>query len=160
MSVQEMVAVSQEALHAWVNQLALQPLRVLIKASFFFAKFALTLGYAAGILLLLQRSRWRVWLGVFAPLGRMALTRYLLLSLVCTSVFYGFGLSQYGRMPLDLALGVLLFALQVVSSHWWLARFSIGPVVAVAAIEPRGHPFIDTKASKARTATFQSVLAA
>ena len=123
-------AVPQEALHAWANQLALQPLRVLIKASFFFAKFALTLGYAAGILLLLQRSRWRVWLGVFAPLGRMALTQYLLQSLVCTWIFYGFGLGQYGRMPLDLALalGVLLFALQVVSSRWWLARFSIGPV--------------------------------
>jgi uncharacterized protein len=27
-----------------------------------------------------------------------------------------------------LALGVLLFALQVISSRWWLARFSIGPV--------------------------------
>ncbi|KLD71183.1 hypothetical protein Y887_07950 [Xanthomonas pisi DSM 18956] len=123
-------AVPQEALHAWVNQLALQPLRVLIKVTFFFAKFALTLGYAAGILLLLQRSRWRVWLGVFAPLGRMALTQYLLQSLVCTWIFYGFGLGQYGRMPLDLALalGVLLFAMQVISSRWWLARFSIGPV--------------------------------
>lgn len=123
-------AVPQEALHAWVNQLALQPLRVLIKATFFFAKFALTLGYAAGILLLMQRPRWRVRLGVFAPLGRMALTQYLLQSLVCTWIFYGFGLGQYGRMPLDmaLALGVLLFALQVISSRWWLARFSIGPV--------------------------------
>ena len=123
-------AVPQEALHAWVNQLSLQPLRVLIKATFFFAKFTLTLGYAAGILLLLQHSRWREWLGVFAPLGRMALTQYLLQSLVCTWIFYGFGLGQYGRMPLDLALalGVLLFALQVISSRWWLARFSIGPV--------------------------------
>lgn len=123
-------AVPQETLHAWVNQLPLQPLRVFIKATFFFAKFALTLGYAAGILLLLQRSRWRVWLGAFAPLGRMALTQYLLQSLVCTWIFYGFGLGQYGRMSLDLALalGVLLFALQVVSSRWWLARFSIGPV--------------------------------
>jgi uncharacterized protein len=123
-------AVPQDALHAWANQLALQPLRVLIKVTFFFAKFALTLGYAAGILLLLQRSRWRAWLGVFAPLGRMALTQYLLQSLVCTWIFYGFGLGQYGRMPLDqaLALGVLLFALQVLSSRWWLARFSIGPV--------------------------------
>ena len=123
-------AVPQEALHAWVNQLALQPLRVLIKATFFFAKFALTLGYAAGILLLLQRPRWRAWLSVFAPLGRMTLTQYLLQSLVCTWIFYGFGLGQYGRMPLDLALalGILLFALQVMSSRWWLERFSIGPV--------------------------------
>lgn len=123
-------AVPQDALHAWVNQLALQPLRILIKATFFFARFALTLGYAAGILLLLQRPRWRTWLGVFAPLGRMALTQYLVQSLVLTWVFHGFGLGQYGRMPLDvaLALGVLLFALQVIGSRWWLARFGIGPV--------------------------------
>lgn len=119
----------QEELNRWANTLSFRPLRIFIKATSFFAREALTLGYAAGILLLLQRPRWRNGLVVLAPLGRMALTQYLLQSVVCTWIFYGFGLGLYGRLPMDvvLQLGVLIFLLQVFSSRIWLARFRIGP---------------------------------
>lgn len=119
----------QEDLHRWVNQLSLRPVRVLIKASFFLAKLGLTFGYAAGILLLLQHPMWRRWLSVIAPLGRTALTQYLLQSVICTAIFYGFGFGLYGQLPMNwvLLLGVLVFALQVISSRLWLAHFRLGP---------------------------------
>ncbi|MEO8010185.1 MAG: DUF418 domain-containing protein [Dokdonella sp.] len=150
----------QEDLNRWANQLSVRPLRVLIKASFFLAKLCLTFGYAAGVLLLLQHSMWRRCLAVMAPLGRMALTQYLLQSVICTTIFYGFGIGLYGKLPMIwvLLLGVSLFALQVIASWIWLAHFRLGPVEwvwrrlsygratptsAIARVDPpeqRGHP--------------------
>ena len=60
----------------------------------------------------------------------MALTHYLLQSLVASTLFYGYGLGQFGQWgpAMLLALAVVVFALQVLASHWWLARFRFGPV--------------------------------
>ncbi|MBK8727428.1 MAG: DUF418 domain-containing protein [Holophagaceae bacterium] len=118
----------QATLHATVAGIP-QPFRALIKLTAFFARPALTVGYAAGILLLLQGATGRRILGVFAPLGRMALTQYLLQSVVCTWVFNGYGLGLYGKVSVSacLAGGLVFFALQVWSSRLWLARFPVGP---------------------------------
>lgn len=69
------------------------------------------------------------WLGVLAPAGRMALTHYLLQSLVGTLLFYGYGLGLWGDVSRAGQTGIVLvvFALQVAASHWWLARFRMGP---------------------------------
>jgi uncharacterized protein len=62
-------------------------------------------------------------------MGRMALTQYLLQSVAGVAIFYGVGLGLYGRMrPLavcGIALGV--FAVQIVLSRIWMARFAYGP---------------------------------
>ena len=70
------------------------------------------------------------WLAVLAPAGRMALTNYLLQSLVGTLLFYGYGLGLWGDVSRAGQTGIVLgvFALQVAASHWWLARFRMGPV--------------------------------
>jgi uncharacterized protein len=122
--------IPEEALRAWANQLPLRPLRILVKLIDFFARMGLSVGYAAGVLLLLQRPWWRSTLAVLAPLGRMALTQYLLQSLVCTWIFNGHGLGLYGRVSVNACLlgGIGLFALQVWSSRMWLTHHSIGPV--------------------------------
>ncbi|TSC25129.1 DUF418 domain-containing protein [Corallococcus sp. Z5C101001] len=87
-------------------------------------------GYAATFALLFQKERWRKVLGVFAPAGRMALTLYLMQSLVSVCLYDGWGLGLVGRTPPSLTvllcLGVLVA--QVLFSHWWLARFRFGPV--------------------------------
>ena len=88
----------------------------------------LALAYAATFLLLATRPGSR--LGVLAPAGRMALTHYLLQSLVGTWLFYGHGFGLWGEVGrAGQVVGVLVFfALQVAASHWWLARFRQGPV--------------------------------
>ncbi|WP_374472928.1 DUF418 domain-containing protein [Arenimonas sp.] len=69
------------------------------------------------------------WLNLLAPAGRMALTNYLMQSLVMTTVFFGYGLGCFDQLPRAwqplLVLG--FFAVQVALSHWWLARFRFGP---------------------------------
>lgn len=74
--------------------------------------------------------RWSRHLRWLAPAGRMALSNYLGQSLVCTLVFYGYGLGwfeQVGRAS-QLLFAVVLFAMQVLLSQLWLRRFQYGPV--------------------------------
>ncbi len=74
--------------------------------------------------------RWSRHLQWLAPAGRMALSNYLGQSLVCTLVFYGYGLGwfeQVGRAS-QLLFAVVLFAMQVLLSQLWLRRFQYGPV--------------------------------
>nr|WP_272494078.1 DUF418 domain-containing protein [Stenotrophomonas mori] len=88
------------------------------------AALAMCLGYLAlGV-------RWSARLQWVAPAGRMALSNYLGQSLVCTLVFYGYGLGlfeQLGRAGQLLFAG-LLFAVQVVLSRAWLRHFQFGPM--------------------------------
>ncbi len=122
--------VPQERLHAAVAGIPLQPIRILIKAVCFMARPGLTIGYATGVLLLLQSARWREWLGRLAPLGRTALSQYLLQSVVCTWIFNGYGLGLFGKVSINaciLGAGVL-YAVQVWTSSLWLSRHRMGPV--------------------------------
>ena len=91
---------------------------------------ALSLAYVAGLALLFQRPTWRRRLGPLAPVGRMALSNYLLQSLVCTTLFYSYGLGLYGRIGPALGLGLsgVIFLAQIPLSQWWLRRFRFGPV--------------------------------
>ncbi|WP_028920668.1 DUF418 domain-containing protein [Pseudoxanthomonas suwonensis] len=87
------------------------------------------LGYMAWLLrAFASRAGARV-AGWLAPAGRMALSNYLMQSVVCTLVFYGYGLGWFGQMPrawqVVFALG--LFALQMLLSRLWLRRFRFGP---------------------------------
>ena len=66
---------------------------------------------------------------VLAPVGRMALTNYLLQSVVGTLVFYGYGAGYWGMArSWQVVLVTVVFALQVAFSHWWLARYRFGPM--------------------------------
>ncbi len=87
------------------------------------AGLLMCLGYLAWGVRCSQRLQW------LAPAGRMALSNYLGQSLVCTLVFYGYGLGGFEQMgrAWQLAFAVALFALQVVLSHLWLRHFRFGP---------------------------------
>jgi uncharacterized protein len=67
---------------------------------------------------------------MLAPVGRMALSNYLMHSVVFTTVSYGYGFGLYGEISYleGLGLTVLMFALQVPLSAWWLRRFRFGPL--------------------------------
>ena len=91
---------------------------------------AMMLFYASTIILLTQRETWRRRLAPLAAVGRTALSNYLLQSLICTTVFYGYGLGLFGKVSpsLGLLLTVVIFLIQIPLSVWWLGRFQFGPV--------------------------------
>jgi uncharacterized protein len=88
----------------------------------------LALGYAATVALLAVDGRRLVT--VFAPVGLMALTNYLMHSIICVVLSYGFGFALWWRIGAGaaLAIAVAIIALQIPLSAWWLSRYRFGPV--------------------------------
>ncbi len=64
-----------------------------------------------------------------AATGRMAFTNYLMTSLICTAIFYGYGLGLFGQLSRLALWGVVLavWAGMLLWSKPWLARFAYGP---------------------------------
>ncbi|MBI3410783.1 MAG: DUF418 domain-containing protein [Planctomycetes bacterium] len=91
----------------------------------------LTLADAAALALLFQIPRWARVLRVLAPVGRMALTCYLLQTLFGQWLFYAFLpgpnlMGEVGPAPL-LLVWTAGYALQVWFASAWLRRFLFGP---------------------------------
>ena len=92
--------------------------------------FALAAGYVCLLALGYQRPRWARALGSLAPVGRMALTNYVAQSAFMVLLFYGVGLGLLGQVGATFCLvaSLVLFALQIVCSSWWLHRYRFGPL--------------------------------
>ena len=91
----------------------------------------LTAGYLAGGALWFLDHPDHALTRALSAVGRMALTNYLLQSVIATALFYGAGL--YGDLGLlgALALCPLIYAANVGFSLAWLARFPQGPLEAL-----------------------------
>ena len=85
------------------------------------------LGWTALVMVLYQRG----WpLRSLSAVGRMALSNYLLQSVICTTIFYGTGLGLFGRVDRagQLVFVVGIWAFQLLASRAWLSYFAVGPV--------------------------------
>jgi uncharacterized protein len=84
----------------------------------------LSFSYVALILLNAQR------LQVFAHAGRMALTNYLMHSVVATTLFYGYGFGLYDKLSAteSTLLALVILAAQIALSKLWLSRHRMGPM--------------------------------
>ncbi len=87
-------------------------------------------GYIA-IVMLWERREWLPRMKHrLAAVGRMAFTNYILHTLICSFIFYGFGLGFYAQVnrigQMGIVLSVWLFQLWL--SPLWLERFRYGPL--------------------------------
>lgn len=88
------------------------------------------LGYCAVLLLMVKHGVMRGVMRLLARVGQMAFSNYILTSLICTTIFYGFGYGLFGKLqrwqlyPIVLAvwLELMLF------SHLWLKYYRFGPL--------------------------------
>jgi len=90
----------------------------------------LTAAYIAGMVMLIDRRPSLPFLPPIAAVGRMALTNYLMQSLIATTIFYGYGLGlggTVGRLG-TIGIALLIFAAQILFSVLWLGFFRYGPV--------------------------------
>ncbi|MBM6617130.1 DUF418 domain-containing protein [Bacillus suaedaesalsae] len=91
---------------------------------------AMALFYGTSIVLLVEKKLWRRILQPFSYVGRLSLTNYLLQSIVCTLIFYSYGLGYYGQFShvegLLLTFGI--YILQIIMSYFWLKYFNYGPM--------------------------------
>jgi len=90
----------------------------------------LVISYIAGVNWWCKGAVFIRFQGLLANVGRMALSNYLLQSLIGTSIFYGYGLGWYGQLD-RWHLLVIMFAMwgaQLALSYVWLAWFRQGPI--------------------------------
>ena len=96
----------------------------------FLGSVPMALGYIGLIMLLCKSDCSSILQKWLAPFGRMALTNYLMQSIIATFLFYGNGLGLFGTVGRAeqwvYILGIWIF--QIGFSKWWLGRFKFGPL--------------------------------
>jgi uncharacterized protein len=95
----------------------------------YFGQILVALGHVGVVMLICKAGVLRWLTARLAAVGRMALTNYLMQSVLCTTLFYGYGFGLYGEMSRSaLALVVLaIWILQLAYSPIWLRFFLFGP---------------------------------
>lgn len=96
----------------------------------------LALGYIALCAFLYDSKPVQKFIPYFEAVGKLSLSNYILQSVVCTFIFYGYGLGYFARLGIfnALLLGIVLFALQCVGSRYYLQFIKRGPLEAILRV--------------------------
>lgn len=93
-------------------------------------RIMLTVGYAAALILIIQRYQNNPMLARIAATGRAAFSNYLGTSIVMTTIFYGYGFGLFGHVG-RAGLWVFVLGAWAVMLLWskpWLMKFHYGPL--------------------------------
>jgi uncharacterized protein len=94
-----------------------------------FGRLSIALAHAAALMLLHKAGLFNWVLRSLAAVGQMALSNYLLHSIVCSTIFCGYGLALFGRLEryqlYYIVAGLWIF--QLIVSPIWLKHFQFGP---------------------------------
>lgn len=120
----------------------------------------LGIGYVIAIAICVEKGIATCLWRALAQVGRVALSTYLMQSLLCTSFFYSWGFGYFGRLSLAESLLAVLavWAINLVTAHLWLRWFALGPVEWVwrCLTEGRRFPILLSRqpASSERSSSF------
>jgi len=95
----------------------------------YWASLLVSLGYIGMVMLIVQNGYILAIQNRLAAVGRMALTNYLLHSIIATAIFYGHGLGLHGSVERtgQILIVVAIWVLQLIISPLWLRHFAFGP---------------------------------
>ncbi|MBM7619949.1 uncharacterized protein JOC95_001801 [Bacillus tianshenii] len=95
----------------------------------------LSLGYIFAFALLYTMD-FNPLLALFEKVGRLSLSNYLLQSVICTTIFYGYGFGLFGKIGVlnGILLAIVIYSTQVALSHWYLQYRKAGPVETLMRI--------------------------
>jgi len=108
----------------------IMPIQVVANVLFNGGQFFMAAGYLGLLIRLLDSPKWHKVLEKLAPMGRMALTNYIMHSIILTSIFYGYAGGLYGeisRAP-QMLLVLMIVMVQIPLSSWWLKHYRFGPL--------------------------------
>lgn len=105
------------------------------------AGWAMSFLYLAVYYLWGVRDTWQKRLTFLAPVGRMALSNYLMQTILMTIIIRVFGLYGKASLGLGLLLVLMLLPINIVGSHIWLRAFCYGPFEYVWRIGTYGRMF-------------------
>ena len=120
--------------HAWINwgllTSRLDPLKSEYYQIFFdVGRLPFVIGYLSLIIFLFHNELLKFYGDCLAAVGRMALSNYLLQSVIGVFLFYGIGLGQFNQLTRSeiAIIIVVVWTFQIIFSVMWMAAFYYGP---------------------------------
>lgn len=93
-------------------------------------RVAITLGHVGLFMIVWHYAAQSRFMHALAATGRMALTNYVGQTVIANLIFSGIGFGLYGsmdRVEVYLVM-IVIWAVQILFSAWWLARYNFGPL--------------------------------
>jgi len=114
--------------HPVANQVML--LQGVGESLFFIGQFVMAVGYFGLFMALLTYEKWHKRLSVFTPMGRMALTNYIMHSVLLSTLFYGYAGGYFGEISRasQMLIVLVIVIFQLLFSRWWLNHYAFGPL--------------------------------
>jgi uncharacterized protein len=93
-------------------------------------RLPVALGHVAVVMMIAKAGIMRWITSPLAAVGQTAFSGYILTSLICTTIFYGYGFGQFARLErYQIYLVVAgVWVVLLVASPLWLRRFRFGPL--------------------------------
>lgn len=94
-----------------------------------FRRTLVTLGHLSLIILLYKYGVFTTLYRWLARVGQMAFTNYLMQSIICTIIFYGYGFALFGKLQRYQEYYVVgaVWVFQIIFSNIWLHYYRFGP---------------------------------
>lgn len=99
-----------------------------IRSLLYISGIFLSLFYICVLLFLLEKETWRRLLKPFSYAGRLALTNYIMQTLVGVGIYKGLGLFGEVNLLIGTMICSIVFPLQMVFSYLWLKKYKFGPL--------------------------------
>ena len=93
-------------------------------------RILLVMAHASVIMLIIRSGKCKYFIRQLAAAGQMALTNYIIQSVICTILFFGYGLNFYATFKYHQIFYVVfvIWVLQLLYSSIWLSYFRFGPL--------------------------------
>ena len=95
-----------------------------------YIKLSMMFSILSSFIIVWRHNRGAVFVARFVNFGRMGLSNYLLMSMVGTFLYYGWGLAlyKYCGVSVSLIIAICLLMLQMKLSTYWITRYNQGPL--------------------------------
>jgi uncharacterized protein len=95
----------------------------------YWASILVSLGWVGLVMLLYKSNVLGFAKRVLAAVGQMALTNYLMQTIICTTLFYGHGFGAFGHFERthQIVTVIAVWIVQLIWSPIWMRRFRFGP---------------------------------
>ena len=99
-------------------------------AVLYLASISMAFMYISGIIILVKKQIFQQALTQFERIGKIALSNYILQSILGTLIYFGYGFGFYGRVDRTfVVLSVVgIWAVNIVFTNYWLKRNKQGPL--------------------------------
>lgn len=90
----------------------------------------LAVGYASAIVVICLLPFMPKILSPIAKAGRMSLTLYIMQSIICSLLFYNFGLGLYGKVDVKMSvmIAIGIYIIQLAIAELWFVKLKQGPL--------------------------------